>query len=311
MNERTSDLHIKHRPKTFADIFGNTAIKESLKVLMQSKESFPHVILLSGPSGCGKTTIGRIIKTFLGCSNIDFKEFNSADVTGVDVSREINKNCMIRPMMSSCKVYLLDECHKISTAAQSALLKTLEDTPEFVYFILCTTDPNKLIKTVRNRCKEFIVNPLDFRETKNLLNSIYKKEGLDPYPNVVNKIARICEGSPRKALVLLGQIIDIAEEEQALKAIDNVTIEETKVIELCKRLISNQPNKWNDVKKMLKNLNEDPEKVRYAILGYLSKVMLNNGNIQIAQIMTMFFDSYMYNGKPALIYSCYMACSIK
>ena len=308
MSERTSDLHIKYRPKTLDEIVGNDSVVEALRVLLQNKEGFPHSLILSGESGCGKTTIARIIKSELGCSDMDFKELNIADIRGIDSARDIINNCKQRPLFGNVKIYLMDEIHQATKDAMNTLLKILEDTPKHVYFILATTDPNKLLKTIRTRCKEFTVSPLDTRQIRFLLNSIYNKEGLEPYVNVVDKISRMCDGSPRKALVLLGQVIEMSSEEQALQAIESATIEEAKVIDLCRMLMSNKSNKWKDCKILLKNINEDPEKVRYAILGYFRSVLLNKGDLQSAKIMSLFFENFMYSGKAGLIYSCFLAC---
>jgi DNA polymerase-3 subunit gamma/tau len=162
-------LYIKHRPTDLIGVKGNEDVVEALKNMLLNKESCPHSFLLSGPTGCGKTTLARIIAAELGCFGSDYKEIDSADFRGIDTIREIGKQCMYKPLESSCRVFVIDECHKMTNDAQNAFLKRLEDTPKHVYFILCTTDPSKLIPTIRGRCSQFQVKPLSEKVLLRLL----------------------------------------------------------------------------------------------------------------------------------------------
>ena len=181
------ELYKKHRPKSFDDIIGQDNAIKVLKTKFK-KKSIPHAILLKGPSGVGKTTIGRIIKKELGCKGTDFQEINGADKGGVDDMRSIRRSMSKAPMKSKCRLWLIDEAHKITSAAQDMMLKMLEDTPGHVYFILATTDPQKLKKTIRTRCTEIAVKNLDTKDMTNLILSIYAKEKAKKYKNVVSKI---------------------------------------------------------------------------------------------------------------------------
>ena len=147
-------LHIVYRPDKFEEVIGNKITVKTIQNKIHGIEP-PHAILLHGPSGCGKTTLGRIISSELGCkiNSNDFNELDIAQLTGVDTAREIRQNMSFLPMESKCRVWLLDEFHKASTSFQNAMLKALEDAPRHVYFILCTTDPEKIIKTVQTRCQ--------------------------------------------------------------------------------------------------------------------------------------------------------------
>ena len=149
-------LHITYRPNKFAEIIGNKSTVKTIQNKINGDDP-PHAILLHGPSGCGKTTLARIISTELGCNinSNDFNELDIAQLTGVDTAREIRQNMNFLPMESKCRVWLLDEFHKASASFQNAMLKALEDTPKHVYFILCTTDPQKVIKTVQTRCQKY------------------------------------------------------------------------------------------------------------------------------------------------------------
>lgn len=205
---------------------------------------------------------------------------------------------------------LVHNCHKLTSDAQTAVLKLLEDTPEHVRFILCTTDPEKLLKTIKTRCTTFQVSSLPKRSMVKLLRGVCKEEGITVnvgFEKVLEEIARVSEGLPRKALVLLDQVIDLNDED-ALKAIEKVTLNESTTIELCRLLIENIPNKWNQMATMLKTLDEEPESVRYAILGYLGSVLLNKGDIKTAQLISIFSESFMYVGKAGLIAACFLAC---
>jgi DNA polymerase-3 subunit gamma/tau len=282
----------------------------SLLSILNRTEGQPRTFLFYGPSGCGKTTIARIMKNHLQCSDEDFHEYNASNTRGIDTIREIKSASDYKPWLGKVKIYLLDEVHKLTNDAQNAVLKLLEDTPEHVRFILCTTDPEKLLKTIRTRCTTFQVSALPSRSIITLLRSVCRAEKVPidgNFPKVLEEIARVSDGLPRKALVLLDQVIDLNDED-ALKAIEKVTLNESTTIELCRLLIENIPNKWNQVAVILKGLEEEPESIRYAILGYLATVLLNKGDIKIAQLISIFSESYMYSGKAGLIASCFLAC---
>ena len=169
-------LYLKYRPKDLSQIKGNKSLVDSLNNMLSNKETCPHTFLLHGPTGCGKTTIARIIANELGCHERDFIEINTADLRGIDTSREIINRSQFAPIQGSIMVWLIDECHKLTNDAQNALLKLLEDTPKHIYIILCTTDPQKLLSTIKGRCIQFQVSPLNDIEMFQLLRRIVRDE---------------------------------------------------------------------------------------------------------------------------------------
>lgn len=221
-------LHIKYRPQTWEEIRGNEEVVEALKSLFSSRpvEERPHVFLLKGPSGCGKTTIARIIKKELGCSDLYFFEINAADARGIDSIRQMISDCRFLPWIGSTKVYVLDEVHQMTKEAQNALLKILEDTPQHVYFILCTTEPKKIISTIKTRCSTYQVSPLPASLIRDLLVWVCNEERKEVPNEVLNAISQTCEGSPRQALVSLDQVIDIDDLIKALKIITRASFQE-------------------------------------------------------------------------------------
>jgi len=303
-------LHTKYRPPNFDTFVGNDSVVSSLISILTRKEGQPRTFLFQGPSGCGKTTIARIMKSYLECSDEDFHEYNAANTRGIDTIREIRSTAEYKPWLGKVKIYLLDEVHKLTNDAQNAVLKLLEDTPEHVRFVLCTTDPEKLLKTIRTRCTTFQVSALPKRSIVKLLRDVCTNERVlidKGFEKVVEEIARVSEGLPRKALVLLDQVIDLNNED-ALKAIEKVTLNESTTLELCQLLIESVPNKWGRVATILKGLDTEPETVRYSILGYLAVVLLNKGDVRVAQMISIFSESFMYSGRAGLIAACFLAC---
>ena len=189
-----SPLHLAYRPKNFDEIFGNTAVIESLKSIFSRKSDFSHAMLFQGPSGCGKTTLARIVKDLLGCKGSDYTEINASNNRGIDTARLIVDNMKYRPMIpgSKCRVYLLDECHQITGDAANALLKALEDTPAHVYFLLCTTNPGKLLQTIRNRCMIFEVQSLTDDQLVELLKWVLDCEEFTNMP----RFRIVCKSFP-------------------------------------------------------------------------------------------------------------------
>lgn len=310
MDYEKSPFHIKYRPQNFDEFVGNSAVIESLSSVL-AKEDRPHSLLFTGPSGSGKTTIARIIAKELQCSDKEFYELNAANTRGIDTVREMIRSSNYAPLEGPVKIFLLDEAANITGAAAEALLKFLEDTPDHVYIILCTTAPEKLTKTVRNRCTTFHLSYLNTKDMKDLLQWVLINEQAELSDEVEKSLLFTADGCPRKLLVLLDQIVDIPTEEGRLQAIQTVSLDEVQVIDICRKLISNEkgPQRWEALKKMIQNVDQEPESIRRSILGYLTSVLLNSSGPKasyIAKVMIEFSTNYYDSGKSGLAMSCFM-----
>ncbi len=305
-------LWIKYRPKSLGEFIGNEEVKKSLDSLLKRKDR-PHAYLFTGNSGCGKTTMARIIKNVLGCSDIDFFEYNTANTRGIDTVREIIENCKFYPWNGRVRVYLLDEIQRQTIDAQNALLKILEDTPEHVYFILCTTEPEKLIEPIKTRCTTFKLMPLRRSEMRKLLLDVCKKEKVTIDEDVIEEIIKNSKGSPRKGLVLLESVIGMSDKEAMLEVVREGGVEEASIVEICRLLLKSTNNKWDTMKEIIKRLDKDPEQIRYTLLGYMGKVLLNSKGSKadkVAEIMSLFQEPFHYTGRGGLIYNLYLACKV-
>lgn len=310
-------LHVEYRPRDFDEVFGNELlVKKLASIFHDEREDKPHAILFAGPSGCGKTTLARIIATNLGCpeflengdSNSDFCEINSSNNRGIDTAREILDQIHYLPLNkeSKCRIWLLDEVHQTTKDFQNALLKALEEPPKHVYFILCTTNPEKLLNTIKTRCSKFDVASLAVNELEELIWWVLESEGLQDSFNekIVNQLAEKVDGCPREALVALDQIIDLDPAEMEI-VISSYKTTEAQTIDLCRALMSRR--KWKEIYTILdglKSAGQDPENIRRAVIGYAAACMKNQMNIQAMLIFECFKETFFYTGWPGLVFAC-------
>jgi DNA polymerase-3 subunit gamma/tau len=207
-----------------------------------------------------------------------------------------------KPLSGKARLYLLDEVHQTTRDFQHAVLKALEDTPEWIYFVLCTTAPEKLLPTIKNRCSKFEVSTLSDRNMDKLLDWILTEEKVTIPDDIEKSIIRAADGCPRQALVMLDQIIDLKEEDM-MEAIREIEIKEQAVIDLCRALLRGEP--WKGMKEILKGIDEEPEKVRRAVLGYITSVVLNDERGGFLHIYDAFRDPFFNTGRAGLVFACY------
>lgn len=267
-----NDLHVSYRPATLDQVLGQDSIVNSLKNF-QANNNWPHAYLLVGPSGTGKTTIGRIIASEIGAN--DIVEMDAATHSSVDGIRQLTASLQYKGFgVNSQRIIILDEVHAFSKQAWQALLKSIEEPPEHIYFVLCTTEADKVPKTIKTRCHEYNLKPVGYEDLAALVEVVAESEGIQLTTKMVNLLARESEGSPRQALTHLSKARackDIEELRDILESAD----ENSDVIELC-RLLMKSSVSWTQVTAIIKKLEApQPEGIRLTIIAYVSKVLIN------------------------------------
>lgn len=200
-------LYRKYRPQTFSDVVGQEQAVELLTQAIKQKK-ISHAYLFCGGRGTGKTTVARIVARDIGCNDEDIIEIDAASNRGIDEIRDLREAVRTAPFSSPYKVYIIDEAHMLTKEAANALLKTLEEPPRHVIFILATTDPEKLPQTIVSRCQKVVFKNPDIETLANRLVYVAKQEGgAKISPESARKIAAHGKGSYRDALGILEQVL--------------------------------------------------------------------------------------------------------
>ncbi|MDB5260428.1 MAG: polymerase subunit gamma and tau, polymerase subunit gamma/tau protein [Candidatus Nomurabacteria bacterium] len=199
-------LYRKYRPQKFDDVVGQVNAIELLTSAIKQKK-ISHAYLFSGGRGTGKTTVARIVAREIGCDPMDIIEIDAASNRGIDEIRELREAVRTAPFVSPYKVYIVDEAHMLTKEAANALLKTLEEPPSHVVFILATTDPEKLPQTITSRCQKIVFKQPEINVLTETLIKIAEKEGYLLPKETGELIAKEGKGSYRDALGILEQVL--------------------------------------------------------------------------------------------------------
>jgi len=217
----------KYRPQNFAELIGQEHVRLTLEHAIEQNR-IAHGYIFAGQRGTGKTTVARILARCLNCvrgpspspcgacsscteiaagNSVDVIEIDAASNRGINEMRELRESVRYRPARDRYKVFIIDEAHQITSEAFNALLKTLEEPPEWVVFILCTTEAHKIPTTIASRCQQFAFRSIDFADVVARLESVCRQEGIEADQETLAVLAQAGEGSVRDSLSALDQAI--------------------------------------------------------------------------------------------------------
>ena len=215
----------EYRPKDFNEIIGQDAIVKTLSNAIDNQK-IPQALLFCGPRGVGKTSCARILAKKINDLDENFEyiifELDAASNRKIDDIRDLLEKVKIPPQIGKYKVYIIDEVHMLTKEAENAFLKTLEEPPPHIVFILATTEKNKILPTILSRCQIYDFNKISDLDSKNYLEEIIKSEGYNYEPKAVSIIAKKAFGSLRDSLTILDRVINYTN--------GNITLEKTSQI---------------------------------------------------------------------------------
>ena len=232
-------LYRKYRPKTFEDVVGQKVIIKTLENSIENNR-ISHAYLFTGPRGTGKTSIAKIFAKVINChdrqkftpcnncvsctqkQNIDIIEMDAASNNGVDEIREIRDKVNLVPSFGKYKVYIVDEVHMLSNQAFNALLKTLEEPPSHVIFILATTEPHKIPETILSRCQRYDFKKISENDIFERIKYICKEEKIEIEEEAIKLISKVSDGGLRDSISLLDQLIAYTENKITISDVNDV-----------------------------------------------------------------------------------------
>lgn len=300
-------LYMKYRPDQFDNLIGDFDwIRRQL-----DKPDGNHVLLFNGPTGCGKTTLAHVCARHLKADpDLDIQKIDVGSDGGIDMIRRLIDDVKYAAL-SEVKVYILDEFHRISTAAAEAALDLFEDVPPTVYFFLCTNEPQKLKKTLRDRALDIRLEPHSVKRLMKIITRVAVEEDFKITEDLKGEIAEAARGSARVALNILERIM-AAEEDEWPDIILTMGAgdESPDVIDICKELLVDAPDRKFLAKALRACKDMDSERTRRAILGYLAAVIQGKPDQLILERMGPLLPDTYATGHPGLVYAVMTAAYI-
>ena len=294
-------FHQKYRPNNLDELVGQKFISITLKQALLTKKIAP-AYLFNGPRGTGKTSSARIFAKSLNCqafdqptitpcckcdlcrqitdgSALDIIEIDAASNTGVENIREIIERARFAPTQARWKVYVIDECHMLSTAASNALLKTIEEPPSRVVFILATTNPERVLNTIKSRCQKFDFRRISPSDIFQHLSEIAEKESIQYEVQALKMIAKRSNGGMRDAQSLLEQL-NLLPEGITINNIQNLLgeVSESELTNLIKSLVENNPESLIDTCNKLYDAGNEPLQIIIGLLNITRDLLLHTTN---------------------------------
>ncbi len=294
-------FHQKYRPNNLDELVGQKFISITLKQALLTKKIAP-AYLFNGPRGTGKTSSARIFAKSLNCqafdqpnitpcckcdlcrqitdgSALDIIEIDAASNTGVENIREIIERARFAPTQARWKVYVIDECHMLSTAASNALLKTIEEPPSKVVFILATTNPERVLNTIKSRCQKFDFRRISPSDIFQHLSEIAEKESIKYEVQALKMIAKRSNGGMRDAQSLLEQL-NLLPEGITINNIQNLLgeVSESELTNLIKSLVENNPESLIDTCNKLYDAGNEPLQIIIGLLNITRDLLLHTTN---------------------------------
>ncbi len=290
-------LYRTYRPKYFHEVYGQKVIVQTLQNAL-AHEKFAHAYIFSGPRGTGKTSIAKIVAKALNCRTApsnepcgqcdvcigidkgdvsDVIEIDAASNNGVDEIRDLRDKVKYAPSVGKYKVYIIDEVHMLTPQAFNALLKTLEEPPKYVVFILATTEVHKVPATILSRCQRFDFKNIDTVDIENNLKKIIDKEKLKISEDAISAIALTSEGGMRDALSLLDQVVSFSNNEITEDDVYKVSggLSRRFINELLKTIFQRQPQKSLDFLNQVLSDGKDISRMVSDIVLALRDVLLD------------------------------------
>lgn len=266
-------LHTKYRPVRLKDVLGQADTVRSLEKITSSKNP-GHAYLFTGPAGTGKTTLARILADQFKCDPSNILEVDAATNSGVDAMRDVMSALRYQGFGDTPnKAIIIDECHGLSKQAWSSLLKPVEEPPPHVYIFFCTTETGKVPDAIVTRCHNYLLKPLKFDDTMDLLEEVCELEGLQTPDAVLQLIARASEGSARQALVMLSMARDCDDPDEVARLLET-PLDKKEIIDLCRMLVRRELS-WTKAVALLKSIPDmNPESVRIVVVNYLAACLM-------------------------------------